>query len=275
MVTTTSAPGRRQQLRAYVSFGRAALRATTAYRSALYVQIAGSLFALVALFYLWQALFAASDSLQGFTWPQMKAYLLIAFLANTLLSAWGEWRMAQRIMDGSVATDIVKPVDYQKARLSEVLGASTIELVVSSIALLVVIAAFGSIFVPGAGAAVLFAVSFVAGLVVKFGLVYATTLLCFWTTEYMGISWARMAITNLLSGGLIPLAFFPGWLRGIAMVLPFQGLVATPASIYLEQVDLLTGLGLVAIQIAWAIGLWWLARWMWTVGFRQVTIHGG
>ncbi len=259
----------------YVAHGRAALQAATAFRSALVIDVVGSLFGLVALFYLWRAVLGASGSLQGYDWRQMKAYLLLAFLSHTLVSWWGEWRTAMRIVDGTVATDLVKPVDFQRARLAEAAGAAVVEVVLSAVVVAGALVVFSSVATPHGWRWALFAVSFAAALLLKSVLVYATTLLCFWTTGYLGITWARIAITDLLSGALIPLVFFPGWLRGLAMALPFQGIVSSPAVIYLEHVDNRRALELIAIQIAWVAGLWVLGRLMWQRGVRQVTIHGG
>jgi ABC-2 type transport system permease protein len=225
--------------------------------------------------YLWRAVLGASTSLQGFDWEQMKAYLLLAFVSHTLVSWWGEWRIAMRIIDGTVATDLVKPVDFQRARLAEVMGAGVVEAILSAVVVAGALLVFASVATPHGWRWALFAVSFAAAIPLKFALVYVTTLLCFWTTGYLGITWARIAITDLLSGALIPLVFFPQWLRGLAMVLPFQGVVSSPALIYLEHVDSGRALELIAIQIAWIVGLWMLGRLMWHRGVRQVTIHGG
>ncbi|HUH07325.1 MAG TPA: ABC-2 family transporter protein [Egibacteraceae bacterium] len=262
-------------MRKYMALARVARRTMLAYRGGFIVHVLGATLALVALFYLWRAIFAASTALEGYTWEQMKAYLLVAFLSSMLVAWFGEWRVAEKIMDGEVAGDLVKPLDFQRARLAEVVGAVAIELVVSAVAVAVILVAFGSMVMPGGLHAALFAVSFVAGLMLKFTVVYAVALVCFWTTGYLGVVWARTAITNLLSGALIPLAFFPGWLRGLAQALPFQGIVATPAAIYLEQVDARTAVRLIAVQAAWIVALWWVGRFMFSRGVRQVTIHGG
>jgi ABC-2 type transport system permease protein len=90
-----------------------------------------------------------------------------------------------------------------------------------------------------------------------------------------GISWGRMAIQNIFSGALIPLVFFPGWLQTVAAILPFQGLVSTPAMAYLGKLDWSTTVTLVAIQALWAVGLVMLGRLAWRGASRMVTIHGG
>ncbi|NPV79930.1 MAG: hypothetical protein HPY52_06580 [Firmicutes bacterium] len=56
---------------------------------------------------------------------------------------------------------------------------------------------------------------------------------CFWAHNVVGLTWARAAITNTLSGEVIPLAFFPTCFRRIVFALPFCNIVHVPVSIYL------------------------------------------
>ncbi|KRE21101.1 hypothetical protein ASG81_29495 [Paenibacillus sp. Soil522] len=117
----------------------------------------------------------------------------------------------------------------------------------------------------------LFLISLAASLIVKFGIVYISGLLCFWSTGSFGIVWARTALTNLFSGALVLLAFFPKWLETFSLLLPFQSIVHTPAIIYLEQVNGMGALRLIVLQIIWGILLWFAGKGLWNWTVRQIT----
>jgi len=89
------------------------------------------------------------------------------------------------------------------------------------------------------------------------------------------MTWLRIAIMNLLSGALIPLTFFPPWLRTFAFALPFQGIVYIPASLYLGRSEGQAALQLICLQVLWVVVLWVCGRALWSRAVRQVTIHGG
>ena len=72
-----------------------------------------------------------------------------------------------------------------------------------------------------------------------------------------------MAIQNIFSGALIPLVFFPDWLQALAAVLPFQGMISTPALIYLGKMDAPTTAFMLGFQAVWAVGLIMLGRLVW------------
>jgi ABC-2 type transport system permease protein len=261
-------------MKGYRALTRATARAALTYRFNLLLGLGAVLVQLVALLAVWRVILGQS-SVNGFTWPQMRAYLLVAFAAGTVVSVLGDFRMAFRILDGDVALDLVKPIDYQKARLAEAIGGLWIEVILIAVVVGAALVIGGGVDVPAGPALALFAVSMLLLVPLKFLIVYVSTLACFWTQNYTGVQWARLAVVNLLSGALIPLVYLPGWLAAVAQWSPFAGLTSTPALIFLGQVDLLHGLTLVAVQLGWVVVLWFGARLVWRAALRRLTVNGG
>ncbi|MFY1699098.1 ABC transporter permease [Solwaraspora sp. WMMA2101] len=275
-MTTVAAgtPTRPAAVRPYRALARVAARSTLAYPLSFVLGMAGVLLQLLAMLSIWAVLLGSGSSIGGFTWPQMKAYLLVAYVTGALMS-FGDWDMAARIRDGMVAVDLTRPVDYQRARFAETAGVAVVEVAFSLLVCAVVLAITGPVPVPPPGQAALFAVSVALVLPLRFTTVYLTALLCFWTQNIFGVSLARQAITNLFSGSLVPLTLLPGWLQAIAAVLPFAGMTFTPATIYLGQATGADAWRLIGIQAVWTVALWWGARLAWRAAVRQLTVHGG
>nr|WP_296064234.1 ABC-2 family transporter protein [uncultured Actinoplanes sp.] len=261
-------------MRGYRALIRAAARAALAYRLAVVLGLGAVFVQLIALLAVWHVVLAQSAN-NGFTWPQMRTYLLVSFAASTVVSLAGDFKMAFRILDGDVALDLVKPVDYQKARFAEAIGALWIELVLIVLVGTAVLALTGGVDTPGVPGLVLFLISMVLIVPLKFLIVYGSMLACFWTENFVGVQWARVAVVNLLSGALIPLAYLPGWLATTAQWSPFAGLTSTPALIFLGRVDGWDAARLVAVQLGWVVVLWFGVRLVWRAGLRKLTVHGG
>jgi ABC-2 type transport system permease protein len=253
---------------------RTQARAALAYRLNFALSLSAQMFQLFAMLAIWGVLLS-SGNVGGFDWPQMKAYLLVGFLSGVMVSPIADWRMAVRIQDGMVALDLTKPIDYQTARFAEVVGALWTELFAGVVVCAGIVLLTGPVPLPSAAAALPFALSMLAVLPLKFGIVYLSATACFYTQNYLGVQWARLTITALFSGALVPLAFLPGWLQAIAAVLPFASLAATPGLIYIGQVDGAQAWRLIAIQYVWVLALWIGTRLIWHRAVRQVTIHGG
>ncbi|AEV84110.1 antibiotic ABC transporter permease [Actinoplanes sp. SE50] len=262
-------------MRAYRALARATARSALAYKNNLFLGLGAVFVQFIAMLAVWRVVLADGSAVQGFGWPQMRAYLLVAFAAGTLVSVFGDFRTAARIQSGLVALDIIKPVDFQRARLAETLGGTWLEALVVVVVGGVTLALTGGVPTPPGAALALFAASMLMLVPLKFLIVYVSTLACFWTQNFIGVQWARIALVNLLSGALIPLAFLPGWLAAVAQWSPFAGLVSTPALIFVGQVGVGRGLALVAAQLGWVVALWFGARLIWRAALRQLTVHGG
>ena len=261
----------------YLSLFKAAVQDCLAYRSSYVFNILAKFVSLITIFYIWKALFNGLGALNGYTWAQMKTYLFVTFGVNALISWYSESRISHRIRDGSVAMDLLKPMDFQKAQLAGTLGGSAAEVAVSLAFCVVLLPLFGGVSLPPDTLhGVCFSISVIFSFLIKFNVVYIFSLLCFYTTSSLGIRWARGAITDLFSGALIPITFFPGPLLVLSRILPFQGVVFIPVSIYMGTVGSLTDiLRSLCFQAIWAAALWFLGKAFWRVAVRQVTILGG
>ncbi|MFI6268540.1 ABC transporter permease [Micromonospora zamorensis] len=264
-------------MRPYLSLARMAWSTLLIYRGEFLFQLAGVVVQTVALFTVWQAVFAGTSGgeLAGLSWEQMKGYIFVSFVTGTLLSSFTDVQLAGRVLSGSVALDLVRPIDYQLSRFAESLGYAIGELFIVAVMGSTLLLVFGGAALPDPGLAGLFLLSLLAVLPLKFGLVYLVGLLCFWTGNFHGLSLSRVAVSSILSGALVPIALFPDWLQLLCALSPFPGIVSTPALIYLGEVRGAEALGLIAVQLLWIAVLWGAARLLWNAGVRRITAHGG
>ena len=263
-------------MRAYAAIAARQFQSALQYRGTYALGMLSSLALVLAMFFFWHAGFDGRPSVAGYSWAETKTYLLIGYLAGNLVAFSSEARVSQSIRTGNVISDLLLPVDFQWARLSETLGAVAAQGVPALLVTLAVGVAFSGVLPPsGIGAALGAAFALALGVLLKSAIIYVSALVCFWTTNYVGIAWARAALTNLLSGALIPLAFFPAGVTAVLRWLPFAGITDTPARIYLGQLTGVQAVVAVAAELAWTAVLLLLGRALWRVATAEVTIHGG
>jgi len=245
-----------------------------AYKSTWLFTVLFGGFSLMAGLAVWSNLLGDGE-LGGYDWDAMKAYLIIGFLTSTLAWSGSDWEMANRILDGHVAIDLTKPVDFQRARAAEYMGgmAATVPSAIIGTAAAILIFQPASPVSPLAAVLTAFSLLFIFPL--AFAINFLAVLSCFVTQRFLGIQWARDCLLAFFSGLMIPIALMPGWLQTLAWCLPFVHFTTTPASIYLGRVDTAGALGLIAVEAVWAVALWILARVLWSRLVRKVTIHGG
>jgi ABC-2 type transport system permease protein len=274
-MSAVGAVGRRAGARAYLAMARTMARSALTYRLSFVLTLFATMIQFLAMLAIWRVLLASGRSVGGFDWPQMKAYLLVGFICGVIVSQYADFRMAARIQDGMVSLDLTKPVDYQLGRFAEAIGGVWAELLSGGAVAALVLLISGGIPWPGPASALLFAASMLAVIPLKFLFVYLSSLTCFYTQNYLGVHWARLAVVSLFSGALVPLAYFPGWLQGVARVLPFSSVASTPALIFLGKVSTTEAIRLISIQLVWIVALWFGARLIWRSAVRRLTVHGG
>lgn len=238
----------------------------------------GALVAGVELFTslaLWRIVLEERGEIAGYDWAGIQTYYVIAFIAAAFTFGGAEDIAAQRILDGMVAIDLLKPVDFQRARAAEYIGSALGNL--PTIAIGLIVALFFLHPLPPASliAGVLALVSTVLILPLAFALMFLSIMLCFWTRNYHGVLWSRRTLTAFLSGLMIPLALMPPGLQAVIQWLPFVHFSTTPSNIYLGRVATTEALGLIALEALWCAVLLILGRVLWSRAVKVVTVHGG
>lgn len=241
-------------------------------RTALFAFL-GNLAWFVIPYSIWRDAYASAADVGGFDWAQMRTYLVWSFLINGFLTFRVETQLFNRVRTGEILMELVRPIDLQKGRLATVVGGAFADGLSSIPSALLLAGIFlHPLAPPSVAAGLAFAVSVMMGFGIKFLISYLTAAVSFWTENIVGLVWLRSAVTDILSGAVVPLALLPAPLLMVAHLSPFQAIVYIPLSLYLGRASVLPEL---AIQLAWVVALWYLARVAWAAGLRRLAILGG
>lgn len=260
----------------YVAIAMTWMQQALAYRVTTLFNILITFIWVFILYALWDAAFSGTGTISGYTWDEMRTYILLAYGINALVG----WRVAGQMMSmirtGEITRELTRPLDYRSTQIATAAGMSTVEGLISLLLVLILGTLFFHVQPPDSPlAGSLFAVAVVSGFAIKALCIFLISLLCFWTLNAVGLTWAQQSIISILSGTLIPLAMMPGPLRVVAEVLPLRGIVSTPLQIYLGKVEGWELGGLLALQGFWLAVLWVFAGWAWKRAFDAVEIQGG
>ena len=248
-----------------------------AYRVTMIIDWIVNLWSVLVMLYIWGTVFVGATTRLGeFDWQEMKTYLVIAHALNVFVVSGVSWLVAGQIRDGSIVTDLTRPIDYISAKFVEQFGGSLMNGVAGSglVALLSIIF-FNLLPPPSLIAAMLFIVSALLGYVVSFLIGFVLALSAAWLMNNEGIGWMVWFASRLLSGTVIPLSLFPDWLRGLPGVLPFRATVSDPLTIYLGHATGVNALAVLGIQMFWIVVLYAGVRWLLPKALRRLDIMGG
>jgi ABC-2 type transport system permease protein len=263
-------------MRLYYELAKRSLRRQTAYRAANWAGFATNSFFGCLRSYVFIALFAGQTVAAGYDLLDSLRYtwLTQGLLAFTFI--WGWWDLAESIRSGQIASDLAKPFDYYAFWLSQDLGRALYHLLFRAIPTYAVGMILFHTTLPGDALTwVGFLASLTCAALVSFSFRFLVNLSAFWTLDSRGVAMVANIFTTFFSGLLLPIAFFPDWLRQIAEVLPFQAMIYVPTAVFLGKVTgaaLLLSLGQ---QALWFVLLALLGRALLGLATRRLVVQGG
>ena len=261
-------------LEPYVEFARKAFAREATYRMEVLTEIGSLVLRVYILRSLWTALYAQNLAPVNLPLHGMITYATIAMLMSLILEVDGTRMVREKVREGTIATDLMKPISLPMYFFSDGIGQTLLHalLVVPSLffALLLV-----RIDVPPPATLAAFAIAFIIGYCVNFFLNFLMNSIAFWTLETFAIQLIVRWTSDLLSGQIIPLTFFPGILGRVVFALPFAAIYSTPLLIYVGIIPPRQWLASFAVQLLWLALFAALSSFVWRAASRKVVIQGG
>ena len=261
-------------LEPYVEFAKKAFAREATYRMEVMTEVGSLVLRVYLLRSLWTALYAQNATPFNLPLHSMITYATVALLMSLILEVDGTRLIREKLREGTIATDLMKPISVPFYFFSDGAGQTLLHavLVVPSLlfALLLV-----HIDVPPPATLAAFALAFLLGYCVNFFVNFLMNSVAFWTLETFAIQLIVRWISDLLSGQIIPLTFFPGLFGQLVSALPFAAVYSTPLLIYVGVIPP-SGWGeAIAVQAAWLAGFATLSTFVWRAASRRVVVQGG
>lgn len=269
------------KIKAYLPFISGGIQSQLAYKWNFFGFFIGEIFFTFVMYYLWKAVFLHTDTgiINGFTILDMTVYIFVSNITQFLTGTDASYAIGEEIVDGSVSMRMIKPVSYDISLLFNEIGTKVVLLVLIMIPVFTGIEIFryaqtGAIAFSASRLGV-YLVSSILSYLVLFYFDLCFGFLAFVLKNLWGFNLLKGSIVRFLSGGMIPLVFFPAWALGILRFLPFSSMCYTPVMIYTGNWSAAQTLASMALQLFWAISFWLLSRAIWHTTVKRLTVQGG
>ncbi len=265
-------------MRLYLELARRGYRRAAAYPAATAAGLFTNVFFGFLIAYVLLAVFEQRDEVGGYDARETVTYVWLTQGLMSVVGSFGStWReLALRVRSGDIALDLQRPVDLQSSLLAQDLGRAGYSAVFRAVPPFFVGALLFDVILPGDPLRlVAFAASVLLAVVVSFGVRFLVNLTAFWLLDYRGPMTLAMVLSHLLSGLVIPLAFFPGALSTIARATPFASMLQLPIDIFVGEAAGAEVLAVLAIQALWACVLFALGRAVFALATRKLVVQGG
>ena len=258
----------------YVEFTKKAISREATYRFDVFTSIGSFVVRVYLLRMVWTALYAHNAAPGDLPLHAIITYSTIALLMGLVLDIDQTRMLHDKLHDGSIATDFMKPINVPLYFFSDGTGEVVFHafLIIPALLLSLLLV---HIDVPAPGALAVFAVSLLLGYFVGFFINFILNCIAFWTLEISAAQLILTWVTDLLGGGIIPLILFPLALQKVIFVLPFAAMFSTPLLIYVGQIPPSRYLAALGLQAFWLVSLGLASMVIWRAGARRVVVQGG
>ncbi|OHE41019.1 MAG: hypothetical protein A2Y16_04660 [Tenericutes bacterium GWF2_57_13] len=277
--------------RRYLPFTRSVMLGALQYRFRFLFWLLFEFLYIIIAYYLWKGVYEARAlaegatfdlvTIGGYSFAAMILYVFLEKIVSSLTALAAENFIDDDIHGGNIALRLIKPIDYRAQLFAQALGYVTVSAIIFASAFaigMLVMSRFVALpFIADVPSVLFGIVSILFGGVIFFLTSFLFGMIIFFTLNSFGMWQLKGAIERLLAGGLIPIALFPDWLKGISAFLPFAQTRYVPITFFLGQYngDLGGALGVLAIQFLWIIIMYAASTLAWKGAVRRVVVQGG
>lgn len=266
----------KEKMSVYLYVYKVQILKSLAYKFDVYGNIIMQTIIMIATAFFWKALFKNAENMNGITVDTMLTYTVVSSMVSVLLTTNVEWRMTESIKKGTIAIDMMRPVNIFHVFLAENLGSVTALIFQNLLPILVIGSLLIKIPVPASALdGMVFLVSLLLAFLINWFIAVIFGMWAFKVIEMSALIQVKKHLIRLLSGSMIPIWFFPDWLSGVLKCLPFMYIYQMPISIYVGQYtkeSLMEGL---SIQCVWVIVLFMVKTYLEKRVTKSVMIQGG
>jgi ABC-2 type transport system permease protein len=268
-------------IRKYVNIFRVSLIERTAYRGDFLLGTILRFFPVITTILLWTAVFkgAGRSRIAGFSEQRMIAYLLLIHISRMFSSMPGlSATIAHDIRDGTLKKYLLQPLDMIGYLLSYRAAHKVAYITTSAGPYAGLFLLCSGYFVglwPDALTLLAYIVSLLLAFLIGFFFETAMGMAGFWFLEVTSLLWVVNTVNYFISGQMFPLDLLgPPW-DTLLKWLPFQYLAYFPAVVFLREVQGRTLVEGLLRELAWAVVLIVLSRWLFARGLRRYSAYGG
>ena len=224
---------------------------------------------------VWTALYQGRGMVNGQSLSEMVLYVLAVLASRRMTRNSLPEVMNEKITTGSIASDFIRPVSIMLSSIADQLGRNFFRFIFATIPMLII----GNIFFKPAPVSLinvfLFIASIVMGMTLMLQISWIIGIASFWTKS---AAFGRMLIVSLVDvfgGTIVPLWFYPSFMRTICSILPFSYMFFYPAGILMGKYGISEIVHIFGIQLLWIGVMIGAERAMWFKARKVVTVQGG
>jgi ABC-2 type transport system permease protein len=266
-------------IKAYLSIFRLRFAVQLQYRAAAFAAFFTNYFFGLVRVMVYIAFYASSNVPQPLTLAQAVSYTWLTQVTFRMAPWTNELEIINQVRSGNIAYELCRPLNLYFAWYCRLISFRLVPTLLTGIPVyvfsIILPAPYALNWPASPAAAVAWLVSLMLALLLSCSITNIITISAFWTVAGDGMGRIFPAVIMLLSGVLIPLAYFPDWMQTTLRILPFSGLVDTPMNFYLGIIPANGLLTYGLLQIFWTIVFMLIGLRLFDMATKKLVVQGG
>lgn len=262
-------------MRTYVEFALKKFQNKMAYRLEFFMGILNTVITIVVYLCIYKALYGDMQEVDGITFSMVATHFVIS-LGLSGAFEYNEMFLQDKVHDGSITNEFLKPVNFIFRLLSENVGEGLFKVIFNFLPAVIITMFYTELCPPSSVLnLIVMLFSVILGYLILWLIGFIVQTWSFWLFSVWGIMTIKNVIIRILSGSLLPLWFMPEIVRNIIVFTPFESIYFTPIQIYLGEINGIELMKKLLIQVMWIGVLWIIANVFWKKGTKKLVVQGG
>ena len=268
-------------MKSYLNYFKLRLITNLQYRSAALAGILTQLFFGFLYIMLYLALYESNEGVSApMDWNSLISYLWLqqAFFALTFPFI-KDGELLKMIQNGNLAYELIRPQSFYLKFYIKMLAERIVSTFLRCIPILIIGLLlpypYKLYLPPTLSNFLMFAVSLIFSCLLVTSLSLIVHIITMFTLDSRGVSSAYSVIAEVFMGAVIPIPFFPLWMKKIANILPFRFIGDFPYRVYSGNISILEGKTLLLGSFIWIIASIILGYKLSKYALKKAVIQGG
>lgn len=267
-------------MRAYITYFKLKFISGLQYRQAAYAGVATQFFFGFVYIFVYIAFYDSGGKNIPMTLSEMITYIWLGQAFLSLINQFSrDQELFKLVKDGGISYELCRPKNLYFMWYFKVLGGRLANVTLRVFPLIIITSLLPepyNISLPNSiPCFIVFFLSLFMGTLLVTGLTVLYPIVTLHTMNEKGIVNMVITISDILSGLVVPIPFFPLFLQKISSFLPFQYISDLPFRIYVGNISIENGIYGIIIQFIWLIIIVLLGQFLLNKSMKRVIVQGG
>lgn len=262
-------------MRTYIEFVLKKFQNQMAYKLEFFMGIINTVITIFVFCSIYKALYSGAQTVDNVSFAMVATSFVISLGLSNAFS-FNEMFLQDKLRDGTITGELLKPVNFKFRMLAENIGSSMFNIIFNFVPALIFSMIYMDLCAPGGIVNfMLMFISIVLGYLILWLISFIIQTWSFWLFSVWGIVTIKNVFVNILSGTMLPIWFMPDMLKKIVQFTPFYYIYFAPVRIYLGELNGMKAVNVLVLQIMWIIILYFIGSIFWKNGIRKLVVQGG